>query len=242
MGEENDAGQQLEWMEEELRQAEQSGVVVWIIGHVPPSYQDCVKEWSLRYSALIERYQHLIRFTTFGHIHTEEFSITRSLSSNRPITVEYISGNFGTFDKMNPTARLYKFHSEKHIPVDFDVYEFDIEKANTEGPSMEVSFSFKKDFGLNSLSPSAQTQLSRDFSIDSQKAKKYQQFKYKGSKKMKDCDQNCKRHAYCFTFTQLKDRRAKCLGTEIVKLTEFFPDYIGKAFGPWVQRGKVAGD
>ena len=92
---------------------------IWIIGHVPPSYKDCNPEWSIRYFGLIERFQHVIRFQSFGHIHTEEFVVQRSLTTNQPIGVEYIAGNMGTFDKMNPTSRLYKMHAHKHVPLDF---------------------------------------------------------------------------------------------------------------------------
>jgi len=71
------------------------------------------------YFGLIERFQHVIRFQSFGHIHTEEFVVQRSLTTNQPIGVEYIAGNMGTFDKMNPTSRLYKMHAHKHVPLDF---------------------------------------------------------------------------------------------------------------------------
>jgi hypothetical protein len=100
----------LAWLEQELRDAEKDKKAVWIIGHIPVSYKDCSPQWSLRYSALIERFQHIIRFTTYGHIHTEEYVVNRSLTTNNPIGVEYIGGNFGSFDGMNPTTRLYTFH------------------------------------------------------------------------------------------------------------------------------------
>jgi hypothetical protein len=39
-------------------------------------------------------------------MHTEEFSVVRSLSTNKPIAVEYRAGISGSFD-FNPTVRLY---------------------------------------------------------------------------------------------------------------------------------------
>ena len=82
-------------------------------------WKDCIPNWSLRFTALIERYQHLIRFQSFGHIHTENFDIVRSLTTNKPIGVEYIAGNFGTFDSLNPTVRLYQMHRDYHVPLNF---------------------------------------------------------------------------------------------------------------------------
>jgi sphingomyelin phosphodiesterase len=115
----NDAGNQLHWLHEELQMAEDSGKVVWIIGHVPIGWKDCIAKWALRFTALVERYQHIIRFQSFGHIHTETFDVVRSLSTNKPIGVEFIAGNFGTYDGYNPTARLYQIHAKYHVPLDF---------------------------------------------------------------------------------------------------------------------------
>ena len=55
--------------------------------------------------------------------------MSRSISSNRPIGVEYIAGNSGTYF-MDPSVRLYTMHQRHHVPLDFQVYRFDIEKAN----------------------------------------------------------------------------------------------------------------
>jgi hypothetical protein len=100
------------------------------VGHIPPSYRDCNAKWALRYNALIERFQHVVRFQTFGHIHPEEFSVTRSLSSNKPIGVEFIAGNAGTFDFMDPSLRLYQMDLKSHVPREFSVYRTDIEASN----------------------------------------------------------------------------------------------------------------
>jgi hypothetical protein len=51
-----DSGGQLDWLEWQLKKAEKEEIPVWIVGHVPPSYKDCLKKWSVRYFALIERY------------------------------------------------------------------------------------------------------------------------------------------------------------------------------------------
>jgi hypothetical protein len=85
-------------------------MAVWIVGHIPPSYKDCSKKWTIRYNALVERFQHIIRFQSFGHIHSEQYSVTRSLSTNKPIGIEYIAGNAGTFGNLDPSFRLYEFH------------------------------------------------------------------------------------------------------------------------------------
>lgn len=134
---------------------------------MPIGWKDCIPNWALRYTALIERFQHVIRFQTFGHIHREAFDVVRSLSTNKPIGVEYIAGNFGTYDGLNPTARLYKMHENYHVPLDFQVFIFDVEKANlfadVKEPEMELFFDFKRDFDLKNLSPHSHASLSESF-------------------------------------------------------------------------------
>lgn len=56
--------------------------------------------------------------------------------------------------KVNPSVRIYDMHAEHHIPLDFRVYSFDIEQANTKEPSFQLMTSMKKDFNLKNLSPS----------------------------------------------------------------------------------------
>jgi len=157
----NDAGNQIEWIQQELMASDSINQPVWIVGHIPISYKDCSIKWALRYNALVERYQHIIRFQTFGHIHTELFSVQRSLKSNKPIGVEFISGNAGTYDKMNPTLRLYQIHEKYHVPIDFSIYRVDIEQSNkNQVLQMERWFDYKREFTLKDLSPSQHLLLS----------------------------------------------------------------------------------
>ena len=131
------------------------------MGHIPPSYKDCSKKWAIRYNALVERYQNIIRFQTFGHIHSEQYSVTRSLTSNKPIGVEYIAGNAGSFGNLDPSFRLYEFNSEFHVPVEFSVYKLDLEESNVRDKVlMERWFDFAREFEILDLSPGTYLKLS----------------------------------------------------------------------------------
>ena len=99
--------------------AEKENLPVWIVGHIPMGDKYCNRKWSTRYFALIERYQHLIRFQAFGHNHKEKWGVTRSLSTNKPIGVEYVAGNAGTYDAFDPSMRLYEMNADYHVPVNF---------------------------------------------------------------------------------------------------------------------------
>ena len=102
------------------------------------------------------------------------------IADNKPIGVEYIAGNAGTFDGMDPSVRVYTMHSQEHIPLDFTVYRFDIEESNTRNtPVMKTYSNFREDFDMEDLSPSSHLKLSESFLTDKEVAQKFQYFKYK---------------------------------------------------------------
>ena len=66
---------------------------------------------------------------------------------------------------MDPTVRVYTMHKTHHVPLEFSVYRFDIEKANKGAvagiePKMDLYKEFKRDFDLPNLSPSSHAALS----------------------------------------------------------------------------------
>lgn len=67
-----DPGGQLEWLESELRKAEEENYFIWIIGHVHP--KSTVNEWIMRYNALVDRYSYVIRAQYFGHSHVDHIA------------------------------------------------------------------------------------------------------------------------------------------------------------------------
>ena len=71
----SDPGDQMAWLESELRKAEMEGEKIITIGHIPPSDEDCLNEWSTRFRTLHERFQHVMRTTLWGHTHQEEFTV-----------------------------------------------------------------------------------------------------------------------------------------------------------------------
>jgi hypothetical protein len=49
----------------------------------------------------------------------------------------------GTYSKVNPSVRLYNMHAQYHVPIDYKVYEFNIEDANKGNPGFKVVTSMK---------------------------------------------------------------------------------------------------
>ena len=82
---------------------------------------------------------------------------------------------------MDPSVRLYTMHRGHHVPLDFQVYRFDIEKANQDAregrePVMDYFMDFKGDFDLQDLSPSSHALLAQQILLDPATAQTYSRF------------------------------------------------------------------
>ena len=94
----------LEWLRGELQDAEDNGLSVFIMGHIPPGSLNCVSgklfdvekdskfhvDWSERYRILIDRYSNIIKAQFFGHTHNDQFQVVRSYRDDSPIGTIYI--------------------------------------------------------------------------------------------------------------------------------------------------------
>lgn len=59
------------WLEHELAELEAKNGQAILIAHVPPMFYECMHGWSYRFKALVDRYQHIVRFGLYGHEHDE---------------------------------------------------------------------------------------------------------------------------------------------------------------------------
>jgi hypothetical protein len=91
-----DPGGMLGWIEEQLIAIEAEGGAAILIQHVP-NYVNCLRQYGKRYHAILDKYQHIIRFQTAGHVHTEQFQVVRDMTEKRPISVNFWAGSATTF-------------------------------------------------------------------------------------------------------------------------------------------------
>lgn len=80
-----DPNQEIEWVESELKASEAAGEKVIVIAHFPSV--SCLHNWGMRYKALVERYQHIIRLQVWGHSHDEQWYLNRGFKDGHPIMV-----------------------------------------------------------------------------------------------------------------------------------------------------------
>lgn len=123
-----DPGQQIEWLENELSQLEKENGFAYMIAHIP--VQSCLHQFGVRYKALMERYQHVVRFSSFGHSHNENFFITSALNSSDVIGLNLISGSGTTGGDRNPAFTVIDWDKEFMVPVNIHTYYMNLTEAN----------------------------------------------------------------------------------------------------------------
>lgn len=78
----------------------------------------------------MERYQNVVRFSFFGHVHTEQHNVIRSFSTDKAVGVHYWTGSVTTYSQTYPTFRRFVVDAETMIPLKVETYRFDPEQAD----------------------------------------------------------------------------------------------------------------
>lgn len=146
-----DPFRQFDWLENNLRKAENNNETVIIIGHIPPGNNYFNSEASKRYIALVDRFSHIISGQLFGHSHSEEFKIMGEYYNKQKIagiihTCASLTTYFATKFRnafRNPGFRVYTMYQEDYALKDYSMYYLNITRANANNntlPKYEVGY------------------------------------------------------------------------------------------------------
>lgn len=125
----------------------------------------CHASWALRYRALMERYQHIVRFSLFGFTHRSEFSVTQPFySEDVNIGVNFVTGSLTTYQGQNPQFTVIEIDAEFLVPLNVLVYSMNVTNANlVNNPRWEQSVNYLSDYKLVDMSPDQLYGLAKKF-------------------------------------------------------------------------------
>eukprot|EP00345_Euplotes_harpa_P014290 CAMPEP_0168352526 /NCGR_PEP_ID=MMETSP0213-20121227/22640_1 /TAXON_ID=151035 /ORGANISM="Euplotes harpa, Strain FSP1.4" /LENGTH=520 /DNA_ID=CAMNT_0008363827 /DNA_START=173 /DNA_END=1731 /DNA_ORIENTATION=+ len=210
----SDPGNELEWLENLLRQMEKNGEVGIIVGHISPGVADCITSISTRFRALMERYQHVIRINLFGHTHNEEFEVVRS-KDGKAINVNHLAPSFTTFTGHNPSFRAITLDVKTKLPVKIETYTLNMRKANLNDEDAKFLFAHElaAEYNLHDLSPNSFLNLTSRFRTDEAIALKYENNKSArgvASPVSNGCDDECRKALACHTSNSVYADAREC--------------------------------
>jgi len=99
-----------------------------MIAHIP--VDGCLHQFGIRYKALMERYQHIVRFSSFGHSHNENFFVTRAINTSDAIGLNLITGSVTSGGDRNPAFTVIDWDKEFMVPVNLHTYYMNLTAAN----------------------------------------------------------------------------------------------------------------
>lgn len=132
--------------------------------------------WAKHYRVLANRFQGIIRGQYFGHTHNDEFFIVKSLIKDTESPgVLFTAPSLGTYERHNPSFRLYEYDYKTHHLVNIHQYRLPLYKANlnTQQTQFEKSFDFKTLYSMNDMSPSSFQKVADQVLNDSNFAQVY---------------------------------------------------------------------
>ncbi|KAL0267657.1 UNVERIFIED_CONTAM: hypothetical protein PYX00_009860 [Menopon gallinae] len=198
-----DPEQELEWLVDILKEAEEKGEKVHIIGHIPPGHTDCLKTWQTNYYDIVERFSKTIAGQFFGHTHNDEFEIFYERKNpEKAVNVAYLAPSVTTYTYLNPGYRIYyidgDYEGSSRTVLDHDTWFMDMEEANAKGtPTWAKLYSAKEDFNMTSLTPTDWHELYNRIRYDDDVFEQYDRYFWSDSPKRSKCNVHCKKEKLC---------------------------------------------
>ncbi|KAI6173119.1 Sphingomyelin phosphodiesterase [Aphelenchoides besseyi] len=153
----------LKWLVDELYDAEQRGIAVHIMAHIPPGNSECLEGWARNY------YRIIASFTVFY----ENMNDFRS----RPVGVLFSAPSVTTFENLNPSYRVYyidgNYDQSTYVShlfslheirlqeiLDFDTYFLNLSRPQSyPDPEWQFLYSARQEYGLLDMTPKSWNDL-----------------------------------------------------------------------------------
>ncbi|XP_070533262.1 sphingomyelin phosphodiesterase-like [Ptychodera flava] len=197
-----DPADQLQWLISVLQSAEDSNEKVFIIGHIPPGIDDCLKRWSWNYYTIVNRYESTIAGQFFGHTHTDSFQVFYDEETlSRPLSVAYIAGSVTTQPTLNPAYRVYQidgdYEGSSRMVLNHHTFIMNITDVNlTDKPEWRREYSARDAYDMEYLFPCDWHAIIQEFKRKDDLFNKYYTFFYK-SHVSSICDASCRARMIC---------------------------------------------
>jgi sphingomyelin phosphodiesterase len=167
----------LQWMRSELYIAENNNQTVYIIGHIPPGNQFCFSQWAERYTALVDRFSHVIRGQFFGHTHQDHFESMHSYVDNSLIGTVFIAPSMTTYTQQNPSFRIFEVDEETKFPLNYYQYRLNLSVVNSNKTNetliWDIAYDILTEYNLPDLSWGSMDKLSQMLLVDKETRKKF---------------------------------------------------------------------
>jgi len=197
---------ELQWLVEQLQDAENNNQKVQILGHIPTGSGDCLQWWSWNYYKMINRYENTVRGQFFGHTHSDSFTLFFENANHtaRATNVMYVAPSITTYSNHNPAYRIYEIDGNRpdssYSVLNHLTYYLDIVEANKQPqvtPPWILEYSARETYSMSSLFPEDWNNLFKRFADPAHDADFVLYNRYHTTNSGHSCDPQCKRNLLC---------------------------------------------
>merc|ERR1719230_2293846 len=184
----------LQWIIEELQDAEDRNIKVWFLSHHPKYTLYYYKE---QFDQIIRRYINVIAGWFNGHTHKDEIRLfyDPTVDNGAPVLTGFVAPSVTTYSDANMAYRVYYVDSKRENatfrPVDYDTFFFNITNAKETGEfEWNLEYNVKKAYNMSALLPSDFDHLLSRMLVDSSVAQEYMYFYHKATSPQ-HCNARC---------------------------------------------------
>lgn len=208
-----DPGNMLQWFEDELKAIEKDNGTAIIMSHVP-NLNECNRQYGKRYHSILDRFQHIIRWGLYAHIHQEQYQVVTDMTWKQPIGMNFIIGSATTFQGKPQSFNMLYADPDTMLPVFFETWAFDLDHANKfDEPVWRLKYNYTEEYDLPDLSPQSFYDLSERIYYNETVAKQYRSHRFidgPGAPHGEDCKYSCRMELFCQTMSNDYDEWQFC--------------------------------
>ncbi|PAV76775.1 hypothetical protein WR25_16225 [Diploscapter pachys] len=155
----------LQWLSDQLLDAEKAGDKVQIIAHINGGDGESLEGWDENYYKIVNRFANTISGQFYGHTHYEMFYMTYSDMNDytsTPTSVVFSAPSLTPYDRYFPAYRIYtidgNYPGSSFSVIDWEEWFFNLTLNNALPPSQakweQLYPSMLKEYGMDSAIPS----------------------------------------------------------------------------------------
>ena len=134
--------------------------------------------------------------------------------------MSFIHGSVTTFQGKPPSFNMIYLDPVTMLPVDHEIYAFDLEGANTgKEPQWNKFMSYREDYNLTDLSPQSFYEHSKQIRTNETAAKQYRNNRFiggPGDNYTEPCDSKCRMGLWCQTTASDYEDWAACTSEDLL--------------------------
>jgi sphingomyelin phosphodiesterase len=207
---ESDHANQMKWLEETFKDAEEKNEKIVILGHIKPGAGSRWPEFKLvHYEKLMQKYHDRVIGQFYGHSHADDFAFMMS-QDNKILHTMFVGGVVVPSPK-NPTVRLYKYDADNFKLLDYEDFYIPLSEANRDGKIVWKSlYKFTEEYNVPDLSSESFTKVYQSFQNSDVDFKKYlYNFRSRVSEPQ-PCTGSCKKNKLCGMISPTAARLEEC--------------------------------